>query len=146
MKACVCIFTFLFQSVMKTKWKTRWQKKEYVCIITELYHSGSATQPYFLTLSSCPSFSPYRITCQVCQRNCQTREVLAYHAYTEHYVKLKEAKMCPFCCSSFTCLDDFLDHLDITNITFHCEVWLQKDLWGVTRRIWNGKSVQSIKV
>lgn len=63
-----------------------------------------------------------RITCQVCQRNCQTREVLAYHAYTEHYVKLKEAKMCPFCCSSFTCLDDFLDHLDITNITFHCEM------------------------
>ncbi|MPC15717.1 Zinc finger and BTB domain-containing protein 40 [Portunus trituberculatus] len=65
-----------------------------------------------------------RINCQVCQRSCQTQEVLAYHAYTEHYVKLRQAKTCPFCCTTFSCLDEFLDHLDITNISFnfysHC--------------------------
>lgn len=63
-----------------------------------------------------------RINCQVCQRSCQTQEVLAYHAYTEHYVKLRQAKTCPFCCASFSCLDEFLDHLDITNISFNCEM------------------------
>ncbi|XP_045122962.1 uncharacterized protein LOC123511275 isoform X2 [Portunus trituberculatus] len=63
-----------------------------------------------------------RINCQVCQRSCQTQEVLAYHAYTEHYVKLRQAKTCPFCCTTFSCLDEFLDHLDITNISFNCEM------------------------
>lgn len=63
-----------------------------------------------------------RINCQVCQRSCQTQEVLAYHAYTEHYVKMRQAKTCPFCCASFSCLDEFLDHLDISNISFNCEM------------------------
>ncbi|XP_071533613.1 uncharacterized protein [Panulirus ornatus] len=63
-----------------------------------------------------------RIVCQVCQRSCQNKEVLAYHAYTEHFINHKNAKICPFCSVSFKGMEDFQEHLDIDTVSFRCQM------------------------
>ncbi|KAG7172224.1 Testis-specific zinc finger protein topi-like [Homarus americanus] len=63
-----------------------------------------------------------RINCQVCHRCCQNREVLAYHAYTEHYISCKDSKICPFCSTNFKDMDEFQEHLDIDVISFKCQI------------------------
>ncbi|XP_069952627.1 uncharacterized protein [Cherax quadricarinatus] len=63
-----------------------------------------------------------RLNCQVCQRICQNREVLAYHAYTEHYINRKDAKCCPFCSKNFKDNEEFQEHLDMDIISFKCQV------------------------
>lgn len=63
-----------------------------------------------------------RLNCQVCQRICQNREVLAYHAYTEHYINRKDAKCCPFCSKNFKDNEEFQEHLDMDIISFKCQM------------------------
>ncbi|CAL4082373.1 unnamed protein product, partial [Meganyctiphanes norvegica] len=59
--------------------------------------------------------------CQICQRSCQTKEVLAYHAYTEHPMQERSLHKCPFCGEFFSTLSDYQDHIDISAITFYCQ-------------------------
>ncbi|XP_045584677.1 uncharacterized protein [Procambarus clarkii] len=76
----------------------------------------------FHRLSHVPDCNYGRKICQVCHRCCQNKEVLAYHAYTEHYVDLEEAKTCPFCTSKFKDMEEFQEHLDMNVISFKCQM------------------------
>ncbi|XP_042872012.1 uncharacterized protein LOC122253203 isoform X2 [Penaeus japonicus] len=76
--------------------------------------------PYCINWSSCVAPQTKRITCQVCQRHCQTKDVLAYHAYTEHY--RGDLKMCPFCSSTFKNMKEFQEHLDFDTVSLRCHV------------------------
>ncbi|KAK4305783.1 hypothetical protein Pmani_022341 [Petrolisthes manimaculis] len=69
----------------------------------------------------------FRVNCKVCQRSCQTKEVLAYHAYTEHFNNQPLSSdipknSCPFCTATFNSTISFHRHLDFTIITFKCQM------------------------
>ncbi|XP_069989616.1 uncharacterized protein [Penaeus vannamei] len=76
--------------------------------------------PYCINWSSCVAPQTKRITCQVCQRHCQTKDVLAYHAYSEHY--RGDLNTCPFCSTSFKNMKEFQEHLDFDTVSLRCHV------------------------